>query len=335
MVRGVCGICRWTGNAFPAGNAAAAGGGVRNAGLVSAARTAMAQDDSNLRVYVCWVPAAPDAVGHSQRRDSARSAVVDAQERESCPDEVVPDGFMAWEKTWLYRMRDTYAVTWKLNDEEIQMDDIPARAFDTPEEKERVAMLLEPYNEDTTFTAEEDAGFAQLAKERTARHPLRTYLWIPLKRASTIWLTPRIELLPYSGNVFPLAYYWEDDPVDQSVTIGFAVLNVLYLRAGDLGSLALVAAAGRANGAVPVGRVHRGAHGFLHDARGARAALCVGVFSRACSQWPRRCLPARTSSWRASVAPRELSAETKRRRSSVPRTVRDEWLRDGSAEIFL
>jgi len=46
---------------------------------------------------------------------------------------------------------------------------------------------------------------------------------------STIWLTPRIELLPYSGNVFPLAYYWEDDPVDQSVTIGFAVLNVFYL----------------------------------------------------------------------------------------------------------
>jgi 4-amino-4-deoxy-L-arabinose transferase-like glycosyltransferase len=174
----------------------------------------------------CLLPLTPWAIRNAVTLHEAQLLT---PKNANLPGEVVPDGFMAWEKTWLYRMRDTYAVTWKLNDEEIQMDDIPARAFDTPEEKERVAMLLEPYNEDTTFTAEEDAGFAQLAKERTARHPFRTYLWIPLKRASTIWVTPRIELLPYSGNVFPLAYYWEDDPVDQSVTIGLAVLNIVYL----------------------------------------------------------------------------------------------------------
>jgi len=43
-----------------------------------------------------------------------------------------------------------------------------------------------------------------IARERTARHPLRTYLWVPFQRVLTIWFTPRIELLPYSGNVFPL-----------------------------------------------------------------------------------------------------------------------------------
>ncbi len=145
------------------------------------------------------------------------------------PSELDPKGFMAWEKTWLYRMKDTYLVTWKLNDEEIHMEDIPDAAFDTPEERERVASVLDTYNDETTLTAQEDAVFAQLARERTAHHPLRTYLWIPLRRAERIWFTPRIELLPVSGHVFPLKYQREEDPVDQQVTILLFLVNVLYL----------------------------------------------------------------------------------------------------------
>jgi len=142
------------------------------------------------------------------------------------PSELDPIGFMAWEQTWLYRMRDAYLVSWKLNGERIEIDDIPAWAFDTPEERERVAMVLERYNEEVTWTAEEDRVFGQLARERTARHPLRTYMTIPLRRAVRIWFTPRIEQLPVSGHVFPLTYQWEEDRVDQSVTILVFVLNI-------------------------------------------------------------------------------------------------------------
>jgi hypothetical protein len=155
------------------------------------------------------------------------------------PDEVAPTGFIAWEKTWLFRIRDCYAVTWKLNEEAIHLEDIPPRAFDTPEEKERVAMLLEPYNTDLTLTVEENTGFAQLARERTARHPLRSYLWMPAGRAMTIWLTPRIELLPLSGKAFPLAEAFEDDPIDQTVTIGFVTLVVVYLLLAAWGATRL------------------------------------------------------------------------------------------------
>jgi hypothetical protein len=143
--------------------------------------------------------------------------------------EVDPKGFMAWEKTWLYRVRDCYLVSWKLNDEEIRMEDIPDSAFDTPEERERVAAVLETYNDETTWTAEEDAVFARLARERTARHPFRTYLWIPLRRAGRIWFTPRIELLPVAGHVFPLAFQREEDPVDQEITMLFFLGNVFYV----------------------------------------------------------------------------------------------------------
>jgi 4-amino-4-deoxy-L-arabinose transferase-like glycosyltransferase len=151
------------------------------------------------------------------------------------PGEVNPKGFMAWERTWLFRVRDCYLVPWKLNDEAIYLEDIPPAAFDTPEERNRVAAALGQYNEDLTLTTEEDAVFAQLARERTARHPLRTYLWIPMRRAVRIWFTPRIELLPVSGHVFPLAYMSEEDPVDQRMTILFFVLNVLYVGLGIWG----------------------------------------------------------------------------------------------------
>ena len=152
-----------------------------------------------------------------------------APKNSNLPGELVPYGFMSWEKTWLYRFRDVYLVPWKLNDEAINVEDIPARAFDTPEEKARVAGILEPYNDDLTLTPEEDAALAQLARERTDRHPLRTYVWLPAARTVTLWFTPRIELLPVSGVVFPLAQSWADDRIDQSVTVAFFLLNVAYI----------------------------------------------------------------------------------------------------------
>ena len=155
------------------------------------------------------------------------------------PTELDPKGFMAWERTWLYRMRDAYLVTWKLNDDVINLQDIPPSAFDNQQERDRVAAILEKYNDDLTWNAEEDAEFAQLARERTARHPLRTYAWIPMRRVVRIWFTPRIELLPLSGNVFPLAYQWEEDPVDQRVTILFFLGNIVSVGLGLCGAAKL------------------------------------------------------------------------------------------------
>jgi hypothetical protein len=162
-----------------------------------------------------------------------------APKNSNLPGELVPYGLMSWEKTWLYRFRDVYLVPWKLNDEEIDSDDIPARAFDTPEEKARIAAILDQYNRDLTLTPEEDAAFAELARERTARHPLRTYVVLPIARAFTMWFTPRIELLPVSGHVFPLAEAWEDDPRDQITTIFFFLLNIAYVVLAIWGALRL------------------------------------------------------------------------------------------------
>lgn len=180
----------------------------------------------------CVLPLAPWAIRNAITLHEVQLL---APKNSNLPGELVPIGFMAWEKTWLYRLSDVYAVSWKLNDEPIEVEQIPARAFDSEDEKQRVAAILEPYNDEVTFTAEEDAAFAQLARERKARHPIRTHLLYPLARVFTIWFTPRIELIPVSGHVFPLAQTWEDDPIDQSVTIGFFLLNIFYVALGFWG----------------------------------------------------------------------------------------------------
>jgi hypothetical protein len=155
------------------------------------------------------------------------------------PGERAPLGFMRWEKTWLYRFREVFLVSWKMNDDTIQMGDIPARAFDSAEERQHVAAILEQYNQDSNLTAEEDAQFGQIARARTARDPLRTYLWVPLQRVVTLWLTPRVEQLPVTGSVFPLAYNWDRDRLDMCVTLGLFAANVFYVGLALWGALRL------------------------------------------------------------------------------------------------
>jgi len=155
------------------------------------------------------------------------------------PGERAPVGFMAWESTWLYRFREVFLVSWKMNDDAIQLDDIPARAFDTAEEKQHVAAILEQYNQNSNLTSEQDAQFALIARARTERNPLRTYLWVPLERVVTLWFTPRIEQLPVSGSIFPLAQTWDTDRLDMGVTLGLFATNLFYLACALLGAVRL------------------------------------------------------------------------------------------------
>ena len=200
-----------------------------------------------LMATLCAVPLLPWALRNAVTLHEFQPL---APRNSNLPGELVPSGFMSWEKTWLYRFRDVYLVPWKLNEEPIEVDQIPKRAFDSPAEKERVAMMLEQYNQDLTLTPEEDAAFARLARERTARHRLRTYLLLPAARAVTMWFTPRIELLPLSGTVFPLVQSWEDDPIDQSVTASLFLLNVLYVGLAVWGGVRLWQRAPVAGGAI-------------------------------------------------------------------------------------
>jgi hypothetical protein len=152
------------------------------------------------------------------------------------PGEYTPLGFISWTNTWLWRVRDVYLVSWKANAEEIPLENLPASAFDSPEERERIAGVLEQYNDSVTLTPELDQTFREVARERARRHPLRTYVGVPFLRAVTLWFSPRIELLPYSGKIFPLSEEWQDDRRDLLATLKLFFIGVLYVALAAIGA---------------------------------------------------------------------------------------------------
>ena len=145
------------------------------------------------------------------------------------PGEYTPLGLTDWTSTWMWRFRDVYRVTWKVNDDSISVDELPAGAFDSPDERARVETLFKKYNETTTMEPEVDKQFREIARERTERHPLRTYVEIPFLRTLVIWFTPRVEILPVSGQVWPLGEEWERDREDLLATITLVAINAFYL----------------------------------------------------------------------------------------------------------
>ncbi len=143
--------------------------------------------------------------------------------------DVLPTGFYSWTETWMFRFRDAYLFTWKLPSQPIDVKNLPSYAVDSPEEFSRVASLLDRYNRARDMTRSLDLEFAELARERVKRHPIRTYVWIPIERAAAMWFTPRITLLPFSGRFWPLAESYHYNPAEFEVTLGLTLLNIFYV----------------------------------------------------------------------------------------------------------
>jgi hypothetical protein len=147
------------------------------------------------------------------------------------PGEYAPVGYYAWTATWLERYRDAYLSLWKIGEEPVDINDLPPGAFDSPAEKAHIADLFCEYNDsaELDISPEMDRQFAQIARERTRRHPLRTYVTVPFQRALSIWFTPRTELMDIDGKFWPLREQWQDSRANVLITGSFAVLGYLYV----------------------------------------------------------------------------------------------------------
>ena len=146
------------------------------------------------------------------------------------PGSYIPVGFYAWTKTWLVSYSDVENVLNRYEQEPLYIEYFPPSAFDSAEERARVEKLLEDqHNDSFVFSAAADAQFAELARERTARRPFRTYLTVPFRRALTLWFTPRTELLFYEGNWWPPIRHWADYDADFAVGLLYTTLNYFYV----------------------------------------------------------------------------------------------------------
>lgn len=168
------------------------------------------------------------------------------------PGEFVPRGYLLWLRTWLDDSRYVGPVLWAVDTRPIEITAFPASAFDSNEERERVAVLLDKYNSsssessvveedsededeveeaeaepeeaDVEMTPEIDAGFAQLGQERRARSPFRYYVVLPLKRAKTLWCDTHSQYYPFN-DIYLLRV--------------FAGLTALYSLLGVVGAVLL------------------------------------------------------------------------------------------------
>ena len=185
------------------------------------------------------------------------------------PGEYVQYGYFTWLRTWVDDRKYTDPMLWSMDSAEVDVDELPASAFDSAAEKERVSKLFDQYNDPPdeddseqpdqaqaavtpTPTPAESSGakapraavaqtpspetadqgekdqedkpepeapaqqrtpemtpaldveFGQIARERIARAPLRYYLWLPLKRARSLWFGPHADYYPFTGELFPL-----------------------------------------------------------------------------------------------------------------------------------
>jgi hypothetical protein len=158
------------------------------------------------------------------------------------PNEVAPRGYYAWTNTWLTRYNQINPFIWPLEDGPLNFGDFPSAAFDTPDERARVAALIAQYDDNCCdITTAWDAQFGELARERTARHPLRTYLTVPFARAITLWFTPRVELLPYSGYLWPPRKRYREDRPDFRASLLLFALGIVYVGLALAGAVRIFA----------------------------------------------------------------------------------------------
>jgi hypothetical protein len=136
----------------------------------------------------------------------------------------------------MVRNRDAYNVTWALGKKPIRMDAIPDSAFDSATERAHVADLLARYNSDLKLTPSLDRKFEALARERAAAHPMRTFALIPIERALATWFTPRVDVLRYSGRLWPIGEQWRANPAEFGAAAIFAILNFLYIGLATVGA---------------------------------------------------------------------------------------------------
>ena len=145
------------------------------------------------------------------------------------PGSYVPVGFYQWTHTWLSSYWDVDHVLNRLEEAPLYIADFPPSAFDSGIERARVESLLESQHQGSfEISPDADQQFSELARERTALNPLRTYVTVPLRRSLTFWFTPRTELLPYSGEWWPLLRSSEDYDGPFALAFLFAMLNFLY-----------------------------------------------------------------------------------------------------------
>jgi hypothetical protein len=142
------------------------------------------------------------------------------------PGEDTHPGWERWTKTWCLDFISTDQIYWNVPDGPLNVNQLPSRAFDSPAQYAETAALAADYNSNGyNLTPAIDAGFAKLAQQRIAAHPLRYYLGLPLGRLADMAFRPRVENLDIDLDWWVYAHHH----AETRFSWAYLVLNALYL----------------------------------------------------------------------------------------------------------
>ena len=146
-------------------------------------------------------------------------------------DEFVPMGFNRWVKTWMADYTSVEEIYWPVPGSPIDAQQLPARAFDNPQELQETVEVIGDYNQALHISPDLDGRFEGLARERIRAHPTRYYLGLPIVRILDMWLRPRTEMLPSDSR------WWEfnDDWKWLAMAISFGIINIAYIMCAVVG----------------------------------------------------------------------------------------------------
>ena len=105
--------------------------------------------------------------------------------------EYVPEGYLAWIRTWMTDQTHYHAYDPGLKPGVPSFDprELPDDAFDSAEEKAQVFLMIDQYNRQGKFTPELNGQFQVIADARIKRAPVRFFVWLPTQRMTGMWLT--------------------------------------------------------------------------------------------------------------------------------------------------
>ena len=140
------------------------------------------------------------------------------------PGEPNPYGFQRWYRTWTVEFASTETIYWPYIGEQINIADLPNRAFDSNAQYAATEDVFNDYNADHQFSPEVDTAFNQIASERIHADPVRYYLALPVARVLNMTFRPRTEMI-----AVPLEWWkFKGDDPGNWFALGYAGLNLAF-----------------------------------------------------------------------------------------------------------
>jgi 4-amino-4-deoxy-L-arabinose transferase-like glycosyltransferase len=103
----------------------------------------------------------------------------------------MPDGYLLWIRTWITDEAHfkVFQPAFQPGDRTFDPHELPDSVFDSAEEKEQVFRLIAEYDREGQFTSGMNDKFRVIAHERIKHAPMRFFLYLPLVRIASVWLT--------------------------------------------------------------------------------------------------------------------------------------------------